>query len=319
MSTLRPLLRKAAYRSGALGMVRSRLRRALTVVMFHRVIDPADPDFAAADPTYTLSLPLFEKFLGFLQNHYNIVRLADVAAASDGRRGLPEHALLITFDDGWADNLRYAAPALKARKMPAVVFVVAEAIQSRTDAWWHERVFAAARAGALTERSAIDVVSRVGLLDEATREESLTALPCLPCHRRMMLEPDELPRLADYGIDIGSHGYTHVPLTRVPDVANELTRARCAIDRMTKGTSVGTALGCPHGQYDAEVVRAARAIGIEQVFTSDAWLNATEDGKLPSDKVLGRINVSTENIADEEGRFDPSAAARWLWTREARA
>ena len=51
MRTLRPLLRKAAYRSGALGMVRSRLRRALTVVMFHRVMDPADPDFAASGMT----------------------------------------------------------------------------------------------------------------------------------------------------------------------------------------------------------------------------------------------------------------------------
>ena len=224
--------------------------------MLHRVIDPADPDFGLADPTYTLSLPLFVVFLKFLRAHYEVVRLADVMAAQDGTGRLPEHALLVTFDDGWADNLRYAAPALSEHGIPAVVFVVAEAILARTDAWWHERVFTASRDGTLAEwlnqlgvggsacgpgvPAAIDVVARLGSMDEGAREELLLTLSSPPCSRRMMLEPDELPQLARYAIDIGLHGYSHVPLTRVPDVAAEMARAGTAIKRMSGGASVST-------------------------------------------------------------------------------
>ena len=334
MSRLRPLLRKAAFRSGALHIARHGVRRALTVVMLHRVIDPADPDFGAADPTYTLSLPLFVDFLKFLQAHYAIVRLADVMAAQAGAAGLSEHALLLTFDDGWADNLRYAAPALGEHRVPAVIFVVAEAIQARTDAWWHERIFAASRDGTLTRwlsqfgigglacgpvaPAAIDVVSRLGLMDGGARDALMLTLSSPPCCRRMMLEPEELGQLARYGIDIGLHGYSHVPLTRVPDVAGEMSRAGTAIERMSGGASVSTALGCPHGLYDAQVIQSARHAGIKHIFTSDPWLNSTQGGMLASDRVLGRINVSTENIVDGAGRFDSSAAARWLWARETR-
>jgi peptidoglycan/xylan/chitin deacetylase (PgdA/CDA1 family) len=338
MNGLRPLLRKAAYRSGALDVARSSQRRTLTVVMLHRVIDPADPDFALSDPTYTLSLPLFEHLVKFLRDHYEIVSLADVTAAYDRVKSLPNHSLLVTFDDGWADNLRYAAPVLRRGNTPAVVFTVAEAVQSKADAWWQETVFAAARNGSMAdwigqrhvrdkikvsahgqaEPSAIDVVTTLGFMPDDEREELLLTLPAQPCGRRMMLEPDDLCKLVDLGIDIALHGYTHVPLTNVPDVAAELSRASRALHEMSAGRSIGTALGCPHGRYDSRVVDGARAAGVELVFTSDPCLNSTHQGMLTRDRVLGRINVIARHIEDRPGRFDPSAAARWLWARDIR-
>lgn len=133
MTGLRPLLRQAAYRSGMLSLSRSGVRHALTVVMFHRVIDPGDADFAQADPVYTVSAPLFEQLRGFFRDHYAVVDIGHVLDAADGVRKLPEHALLITFDDGWADNLHYAAPLLRARGMPSVIFVAAEAVQADSE------------------------------------------------------------------------------------------------------------------------------------------------------------------------------------------
>src|SRR5439155_1761771 len=135
------------YRSGALGLARARHPDALTVVMFHRVIDRADPDFELADPEYTVEPDLFDQLLGFFRDQYSVVSLADVMDAADQRRRLPRHPLLITFDDGWADNLRYAAPLLSRRGLPAVIFVVAEALLSPANSWWQEQIFAAARSG----------------------------------------------------------------------------------------------------------------------------------------------------------------------------
>jgi peptidoglycan/xylan/chitin deacetylase (PgdA/CDA1 family) len=166
--------------------------------------------------------------------------------------------------------------------------------------------------------SAIDVVTVLGSIDQEKRDRLLLSLPAAQCSRRMMLKPDELRELTALGIDIALHGYNHVPLTRSPDVADELTRASAAISRMSGGTSIGTALGCPHGRYDDRVIDGARAAGVKLVFTSDPCLNSTRDGMLVRDRVLGRINVIAQHIEDRPGQFDPSAAARWLWAREVR-
>ena len=338
MSRLRPLLRDAAYRSGALSFARRRQRRALTVVMFHRVLDPADPDFARPDPDFALSSALFDQLLGFFRDHYAAVSLRDVMNARDGVGALPDHALLITFDDGWADNLRNAAPLLRARGMPAVLFAVPEAIRSPCDTWWQEQVFAAARDGALDSwldqdqrREAImrgaavgelpyplDIVTRLVLMEPTRRAEILATLPASPRGVRMMLRPDEMPLLAGFWIDIGLHGYSHAPLTALVDVEGELHQAKQAVAALSAGTATTSALGCPHGRYNAIVIAAAHAAGMKLMFTSDPHLNLTCEGMLVPDRPLGRINVVARQIEAAPHRLAPAAAARWLWARDCR-
>ena len=334
MKRLRRLLRTASYRSGALSLARTRLRRALTVVMLHRVMDPADPDFAQADPEFTLSTPLFDQLLGFFVRHYAVVSLDDVMRAREGVRKLPDHALLITFDDGWADNFRYAAPLLKERGLPAVVFAAAEPILSTSKAWWQEQVFAAARAGLLDDwlakhadrgrlamtgnnsAGALALVVRLGRMAEEERSAMLADLPAAPCQARMMLEPKELPQLAEYGIALGIHGFTHLPLTEIADVEGELGRARAAIAAISEGTAVTEALALPHSRYNDAVIAAASAAGIKHIFTGDPHLERTSGGMLPIRPTLCRIHINGDYIARGRDRLDPAAAARWLWDRQ---
>lgn len=265
----RYLLRSLAYHTGALSLARLRQRDTLTAIMLHRVLDRADPDFASADPAWTLSLSLFEQLLDFVVRHYSVVSLGDVISAQEGVRPLPQRALLITFDDGWADNLRYAAPVLRRMGLPAVVFAVPAAIAS-------------------------------------------------PCHARMMLEPGDVQQLIEHGVAIGLHGYSHVPLTRVPDVAAELRLAREAVEALSGGKATISALGCPHGVYDDVVIDAARAQGIKHIFTSDPHLNATQGGMLDRTRTIGRINVVGRHIELARDELDPAGAARWLWARDVR-
>lgn len=331
MSRLRPLLRRAAYRSGALSLRRRQVRQALTAVMLHRVMDPADADFALADPVYTVSTPLFAQLLQFFRDHYFVVDLQQVLDAIDGTRALPRHALLITFDDGWADNLRYAAPMLAEHKMPAVIFVAAEAVQDTATAWWQEEVFACGRTGLLAawigetpERErllgdgadVLDVVTRLALMDAPTRDRVLASLPRQRYQSRMMMDEGGLRRLSAFGIEVALHGYRHIPLTAAPDVRDELMRTSIALERMTAGKAVTSALGCPHGRYDERAVSAARDVGVKAIFTSDKTLNACEDGLLSRERTLGRISIDEKHVMASPYRLDTSAAARWLWARE---
>jgi peptidoglycan/xylan/chitin deacetylase (PgdA/CDA1 family) len=133
MTRIRQLLRQTAYRSGGLGLISEKLRGALRMVTFHRVIDPGDPDFAGVDPEDTVSAPFFEEPLAFFEDHYNPIGLAALMAAAERGQQLPDHALLISLDDGWLDNLRYAAPLLKSRGLRAVIFIPAERVLSSAE------------------------------------------------------------------------------------------------------------------------------------------------------------------------------------------
>jgi biofilm PGA synthesis lipoprotein PgaB len=55
---------------------------------------------------------------------WKAVSLDDIQAAKEGRKGLPEKAYLLTFDDGYRSVYERVFPILKAYKIPAVVAVV---------------------------------------------------------------------------------------------------------------------------------------------------------------------------------------------------
>src|SRR5436305_12728994 len=54
---------------------------------------------------------------------YTVVSLDDVIAHYLERKPLPPRAVLITFDDGYLDNLENAVPILRRHGYPAVLFV----------------------------------------------------------------------------------------------------------------------------------------------------------------------------------------------------
>jgi len=304
--------------------------------MLHRVLDCADEDFRTADPIYTLSVELFDQLLAFASENYSVVSLADVIAATKGSRGLPDHALLITFDDGWADNLKYAAPVLAERDLPAVIFASTEPITSSDLNWWQEQIFEAARYGQLDDWlstadvyealklrpgksvRALDVVTAMAESDNVARARLLSSLPQTHRQSRLMLAASDLATLPKFRIDIGLHGHRHLPLTSVPDVAAELLLAQKYLEILSKKMGVCSALSCPHGQYDDRVISAANSVGIELIFTSDPHLNRIKHGLLTSRRTIGRISIVASHVTDAYGNLDRAALARWLWNRELR-
>ncbi|WP_326534380.1 polysaccharide deacetylase family protein [Pseudorhodoferax sp.] len=71
----------------------------------------------------------FEAQMNWLvDNGYRVIALADLAAFLAGRRQLPQRAVVITFDDGYASVYRHAYPVLKRLGLPATVFVYTDFI-----------------------------------------------------------------------------------------------------------------------------------------------------------------------------------------------
>lgn len=303
--------------------------------MFHRVLDPADPRWKTCDPDYTLSVDLFTRSLEFFRRHYNVVAMEDVLAARRGQNSLPPRPLLITFDDGWADNADFALPQLHKHGLPALMFVVADAVGARQP-FYQERIFSAWRRGALQlsalrdELHALDIdagtlagqeeatlrrlIRIIEELEPPLRARLLERLAgCLDDELRHMVDRNDLQRLAAHGVGLGLHGRTHTPMTRVADLDSELAGARTALAaRMQPETLAGETMSFPHGAHDAGIARRAREAGYELVFTSVPALNPVRPAV---GWLLGRTGFETSTVRDAKGRFRPDWLALYLFRK----
>ena len=330
---LKDLAKKLLYASGLLGLYH-RLRNAdkLTVVMFHRILNPDDPRWRTCDPDYTLATRWFAQTLAFFRKHYNVVSEAEVLASRRHGTALPPRPLLITFDDGWADNADYALPELKKAGLPALLFVVSDAVGTRQP-FFQERLIAAWRRGALKVGELAEAMRPHLSAEWAPRGESIDAmreaiakLEAMPEGRRgdvlaplmaalddglrHMTTVEELQRLEAGGVALGLHGKTHTPMRHACDLDAELSGARAALARQLGTAAEAVSMSFPHGSYDDAIAHRAQEAGYELVFTSVRALNPVKPGV---GWLLGRTGFETEVVVDSRDRFRPDWLALQLF------
>jgi len=125
--------------------LRTRARRLLgkhvgptaVVLIYHRVAElDHDPQLLA------VSREEFDAQMRLIASEYSPVSLNELAE-SLAHRSLPDQAVAITFDDGYADNLHAAEPILSRHGVPATVFVSSGYVEAGQEFWWDEleRVF----------------------------------------------------------------------------------------------------------------------------------------------------------------------------------
>jgi peptidoglycan/xylan/chitin deacetylase (PgdA/CDA1 family) len=106
----------------------------LPVLMYHKV---GVPPRGSKLKKLWVSVPDFRRQMAYLLDHaYHPITLAEAAHLLDAGKSLPARAVVITFDDGYLNNLENALPLLKEFGFRAVLFVVTEAMGR--DNFWHD-------------------------------------------------------------------------------------------------------------------------------------------------------------------------------------
>lgn len=106
------------------------------ILLYHHVCPvseiPADPEQSISQGwKYTIMPEDFEFQISyFLKKGFRFVSIQGYYSTvlQKGRENGKE--LVVTFDDGWADNYRFAFPVLKKYGIPALIFVTVDGIQS---------------------------------------------------------------------------------------------------------------------------------------------------------------------------------------------
>ena len=101
------------------------------ILLYHRVAELAsDPWGLAVSPAH------FGEQLAVLRNRYRPLSLGALVAARAG--GVASRSVVVTFDDGYADNVSRALPLWERHRVPVTCFVTTGAIGGDGEFWWDE-------------------------------------------------------------------------------------------------------------------------------------------------------------------------------------
>ena len=104
-----------------------RKRQKSPIVLFwHDIADDAN----AAIEGESFPTDLFRKQLAYLEKHYEIISM-DEYYKRYINHSFTNHEVVITFDDGYKNNLLVAAPILKEKNIPFAIFVSANNIEEQ--------------------------------------------------------------------------------------------------------------------------------------------------------------------------------------------
>ncbi len=105
-------------------------KKNIAVLMYHRIID-SDYHFWKLN----VSPKIFEQHIKYISKNYDVLKLGD-----EWQDKVKENQkyVVITFDDGYVDNYRFALPILEKYHVPATIFVSTDLIDTDEMYWWDE-------------------------------------------------------------------------------------------------------------------------------------------------------------------------------------
>jgi len=126
-----PLTQQAVFKPfrGAANLVGS----PAVILLYHRVLDlPSDPQQLAVQPDY------FHDHVALLKKHYHPISAEEFSDHLQRKKKFRKGTVLITFDDGYADNFQNAVPILESLEAHALFFITTSFLNTRRELWWDD-------------------------------------------------------------------------------------------------------------------------------------------------------------------------------------
>jgi peptidoglycan/xylan/chitin deacetylase (PgdA/CDA1 family) len=309
----------------------------LTIVRHHRVYADTERPFyrlGVGESVFAAQLEVFAR-----EGLTPITVSEGLAWLAEGR---PGHRVAMSFDDGYADNVRRALPRLQEARAKATFYLTAGLMEERRAPWWdelahvieqtqEERLQADLGAGPLdlplrspAERGAalsrLTGLMRVPPVERTRRIAELgRRLAVHSCAECQLAEWDSARTLVRAGMEIGAHTLTHPHLSTLA-ADGQRQEIQGSIELIERRLGLETrGFAYPGGDYDAHTLEVVRSLGLDYAVTTRPGVNITGASRFelrrrglsegaclgPSGRLSRRLT-----LAELDGAFDRMRANR---------
>lgn len=283
-SAVRHLVARTASATGLIGSRERAVRDSVTVLCYHRVL-PDDRRRAYHDPDLVVTPEVFRAHCRVLARHYSVVTLGSALAAKPVPLDPARPVAVITFDDGYRDNVLHAAPILRDAGLSATFFVIAGLVDTRRLPWYDlagATLQALRQSGRPSEPTPKEAIAQAKTMSPTQRQAWMDGLvraagSIEPRDEDLIMTSDQIRGLVSAGHEIGSHSMTH-PL--LPQCTDEELDFEVSASRERLSNVVGKSIGSfcyPNGDWDDRVVAAIRKAGYASAASMRPGLNHRAD------------------------------------------
>jgi peptidoglycan/xylan/chitin deacetylase (PgdA/CDA1 family) len=323
--TVRMTISHALYYAGVLHLIlRIRLRSKTVVLAYHRVLTPEQRARTASQEGMVVEDRTFARHVALLSRLFTVLTLDEFADHLARRVSFRGPCCLITFDDGWIDNVKNALPVLRAHKLPAVMFLPVNFIGRRwlfpREALTHLLVRAVAvsrnePSRRVVLRAHLAPLGLEGVLDIKDEDALPAVLMMVGTHRYAsgpafealvatlsaelgfsdaelsdldtFIDWSTVDMLARNGFTFGGHGAEHRVLTQV-----SRSMARCEIESSKRVLDAQLAhpvqaFAYPNGGWNADIAQTVKTAGYSLAFTIEPGHVSCDDDPF----ALRRVNI----------------------------
>ena len=278
----------------------------VVILMYHSVMDDPQQERSTLGGIIH-STEIFREQMRMLAREYHPVTMNDVLLFIKDGKKLPPQAVVVTFDDGYADNYEVAMPILNELGVPAIFYITVESVESGVAPWptrlrhaffttrKSEWVDASGTTWALND----DVKKQQAFLrccDQCARfcgqtqkqyvqsiETELDVVP-LNCKKNLMMNWDQARGLLAAGHIVGSHTMTHPNMAFISDsdARIELTQSKQRLEEVLSSPIVHFSYPCPalKPHWKQNTRELTRQIGYQTAVTTDGSAVREKDDPL---------------------------------------
>jgi len=271
----------SVFARSALGAFGTLVSSRLSILIFHRVHAMTDPLFP-----HEPDAARFDAMMRYVSSTYRVQTLGE-AVEHLNRDTLPPRSLVITFDDGYADNAEVALPILQRHGLRATFFVstgfldggrmwndsVIECVRSCGHGQVDLGLFGLERLSLTTPAERTTVIDlllpRIKYMTLSGREEAISNLQkicgvaVLPTD--LMMSSDQVRDLHHSGMEIGAHTVNHPILTSIapPEAEREISEGKRGLESIIDAPVEVFAYpnGKPDKDYDLSHVMMVKKFG----------------------------------------------------------
>ena len=281
----------------ALGFFGTAVSSRLSILIFHRVHAVPDPLFP-----FEPDAQRFESLMRFVAATFRVMTLGE-SIEHLARGTLPPRSMVITFDDGYADNAEVALPILQRLGLRATFFISTGFLNGGR--MWNDSVIECVRA---SSKESIDLAG-FGLARQSLRtiddrrcciDALLPRIKYLPLQERadgvvglqhlcgvgslpgdLMMSTSQLQSLHAAGMEIGAHTVNHPILKSVSatEAEREIGDGRHSLESILD-TSVDVFAypnGKPGKDYEAVHVEIVRKLGFRGAVSTEQGVGRAGD------------------------------------------